>query len=61
MPDEKPCHCFGAMDWILKYPIDKIPNHSICSCDYKTKCLELTNLKRRLHFESEDKNEINWL
>lgn len=44
--DDKPCHCFGAMDWILKYPIDEIPAHSICSCAYKTKCLELTNAKR---------------
>lgn len=43
----KPCHCYGAMNWVLKYPKDKIPPHSICSCEYKTKCLELTIAKSR--------------
>lgn len=39
-------HCYGKMDWILKYPIDKIPNHSICSCAYMKDCLKITNDKR---------------
>ncbi|MEG0595087.1 MAG: hypothetical protein RR514_07700, partial [Christensenella sp.] len=55
--NEKPIHCFGAMDWILKYPIDKIPNTAICSCAYKTKCLELTNLKRKAESEGKAMNK----
>lgn len=55
--DNKPCHCFGAMDWILKYSIDEIPVHSICSCIYKTKCLKLTNAKRNSDCEEKERNK----
>lgn len=43
---KKPCHCYGKMDWILKYPIDKIPQHSICNCAYVKSCLKITKEKR---------------
>lgn len=39
-------HCFGAMDWILKYPVNEVPCDSICDCQHVKKCLELTNAKR---------------
>jgi len=39
-------HCYGKMDWILKYLEDEIPDSSICSCEYVNSCLRLTNNKR---------------
>lgn len=39
-------HCYGTMDWILKYPEDDIPNEYICKCEYTNSCLRLTNNKR---------------
>jgi len=42
---EKP-HCYGEMDWILKYEEDKIPDEFICECSYTNSCLRLTNNKR---------------
>lgn len=41
-------HCYGAMDWVLKYDEDKIPNQSICDCPYKNSCLRITNNKREV-------------
>jgi hypothetical protein len=35
-------HCYGKMDWILKYPEDKVPKTSICSCQYTNSCLRIT-------------------
>lgn len=39
---DKPCHCYGNMDWILKYPKGKEPSTSVCNCAYEKACLELT-------------------
>lgn len=39
-------HCYGEMDWILKYQEDEIPKESICKCEYPNSCLRLTNSKR---------------
>ena len=35
-------HCYGKMDWILKYAKDNIPKHAICDCYYKNICVEKT-------------------
>lgn len=48
-------HCFGNMDWILKYEENKIPNRSICKCAYTKKCLLLTNNKRKKQIKVGDK------
>ena len=43
-------HCYGEMLWILKYPKDKIPRESICDCEYKNSCLQITrNNKERVN------------
>jgi len=39
-------HCYGEMVWVLKYPEDKIPNESICTCEHVNSCLRKTNNKR---------------
>lgn len=39
---EKPHHCYGNMDWVLKYPQGKEPYTSICSCVYVKSCLKVT-------------------
>lgn len=41
---DKP-HCYGKMDWILKYPEDKTPRGSICSCQFTNSCLRITRNK----------------
>jgi len=41
-------HCYGKMDWILKYKEDEIPRESICDCQHRNSCLRLTNNKRTL-------------
>lgn len=38
---DKP-HCYGKMDWILKYPEDEVPESSICKCQYTNSCLIIT-------------------
>ncbi|PRR85538.1 hypothetical protein [Clostridium luticellarii] len=38
-------HCYGKMNWILKYPEDDTPKGSICSCQYTNSCLRLTRNK----------------
>lgn len=38
-------HCYGKMDWILKYPEDKTPKEFICKCEYTNSCLRLTRNK----------------
>jgi hypothetical protein len=35
-------HCYGKMDWILKYPEDEVPQSSICNCNYTNSCFRLT-------------------
>jgi len=41
-------HCYGNMEWVLKYPKDEIPKSSMCSCEHTDKCLELTlNLEKK--------------
>lgn len=35
-------HCYGNMDWILKYPKDEVPNESICQCEYLNSCWDIT-------------------
>ena len=40
-------HCYGKMDWVLKYPEDEIPKHYICNCKFTNSCLRITNNKRR--------------
>lgn len=35
-------HCYGKMDWILKYDEDSIPSTSICDCQYKNSCMRFT-------------------
>lgn len=41
-------HCWGKMDWILKYQVGMEPNSSICSCEYGSfKCLLLTRQANR--------------
>lgn len=39
-------HCYGKMDWILKYPEDETPKESICRCEFKSSCLRLTRNKQ---------------
>ena len=41
---EKP-HCYGKMDWILKYPEDETPKESICDCQFTNSCLRITRNK----------------
>lgn len=48
-------HCYGQMDWILKYPEDDIPKSSICDCEYANSCLKLTKNKTE---NSQIKQEI---
>jgi hypothetical protein len=50
--ENKP-HCYGEMDWILKYPVDKVPKDSICDCQYTNSCLFLTRNKN-IEGESND-------
>lgn len=38
----KEYHCYGNMDWILKYPNGKEPPTSVCNCAYSKSCLKLT-------------------
>lgn len=38
-------HCYGKMDWILKYPEDNTPRHFICDCNYVGNCLRITRNK----------------
>lgn len=35
-------HCYGKMDWILKYTEDNTPRQSICDCNYTNSCLRIT-------------------
>ena len=36
-------HCWGKMNWILKYESGKEPSSSICQCEFgSSKCLKLT-------------------
>lgn len=35
-------HCFGKMIWVTKYEKELIPKHSICNCECKQECLDLT-------------------
>lgn len=36
-------HCWGKMDWILKYPNGEEPKSSICNCEHgASKCKDLT-------------------
>ena len=35
-------HCYGKMDWILKYPEDKTPKEFICNCEHTNSCLRIT-------------------
>ena len=46
-------HCYGKMDWILKYPKKKIPEFSICNCHFSKKCKEITLAK----IKGSEKNE----
>ncbi|MGJ0847469.1 hypothetical protein ACR77J_12330 [Tissierella praeacuta] len=39
-------HCYGKMDWILEYPEDETPEHSICKCQYTNSCLRITRNKQ---------------
>lgn len=34
--------CYGKMVRILKYPVGGEPPNSICSCNYRKSCLEIT-------------------
>ena len=38
-------HCYGKMDWILKYPEDETPKESICDCQFINSCLRITRNK----------------
>lgn len=38
-------HCYGEMDWILKYSENKIPGTSICDCEFVNSCLSITRNK----------------
>lgn len=38
-------HCYGKMDWILKYAEDNVPRTSICDCPLKNSCMRLTRNK----------------
>lgn len=41
-------HCWGKMDWILKYPIGMEPNYSVCRCEYGAlKCKLLTRKNKK--------------
>ena len=40
-------HCYGKMDWILKYKEDETPKTAICDCEYKNSCMELTRDKAK--------------
>ena len=42
--ENKP-HCYGKMDWILKYPEGSTPKDSICDCQCTNSCLRLTRNK----------------
>jgi hypothetical protein len=44
--DNKP-HCYGQMDWILKYPEDNTPSEYICRCQYTNSCLRITRDKQK--------------
>ena len=48
-------HCYGEMNWILKYDKENIPERSICDCCYKKSCLEKT-LKNK-----ENTKERKWV
>lgn len=53
--DNKP-HCYGQMDWILKYPEDNAPKSAICDCQYTNSCLRLTRNKDKAN--AGDKHDV---
>lgn len=60
-------HCYGKMDWILKYPEDETPKEAICRCVFTNSCLRLTrsleidNLKREVLFHMKRAQEAEVL
>jgi hypothetical protein len=46
-------HCYGKMDWILKYAEDDVPKESICSCPLVNSCMRIT----RNNAEKEQRSE----
>jgi hypothetical protein len=45
--DNKP-HCWGKMDWILKYEDGHEPKESICNCEHGAyKCKSLTRINNQ--------------
>lgn len=47
-------HCYGKMDWILKYPEDDTPQRSICSCAHVNSCLRITRNKQELEIKEKE-------
>lgn len=47
-------HCYGKMDWILKYQEDDTPKEYICACEYTDSCLRITRNKSEIKKESDD-------
>ncbi len=47
-------HCYGEMNWILKYHEDHIPNDAICDCEYTNSCLRLTRNKQEVQETQSD-------
>jgi hypothetical protein len=54
MSNENKPHCWGKMDWILKYPDGEEPRSSICNCEHGAyKCKSLTRLNSQENFTPE--------
>ena len=50
-------HCWGKMDWILKYQEGKEPLTSICSCEHgQNECLRLTRENAKVKSEESIKH-----
>jgi hypothetical protein len=47
-------HCYGEMNWILKYQEDKTPREYICKCEFTNSCLRITRNK-----EEKRKNDLS--